>query len=170
MADLALRTDPVGTEPAAFGGVTIALAAPKVRASLRARSDEALAALLGQPVPGRIGGIEGNVIRLGPDEWLLRAPDGTSLPDGSGQPLSVVDVSERSITLTLEGPRAIEVLTAGCPRDLSKFSVGEGRRTVFEGVEIIVIRTAEQQFEVDVWRSFASWLHLALVTAAGHLR
>jgi sarcosine oxidase subunit gamma len=71
--------------------------------------------------------------------------------------------------LVIEGPRAEQLLQTGCPRDLGKFAVGEARRTVFEGVEMILLRTAQDRFELDVWRSFASHLHLALTKAAAHL-
>jgi sarcosine oxidase subunit gamma len=150
-------------------GVTITLGAPLARYSMRARDPAALVRLIGRPVPAKIGEIAGEVACLGPDEWLLRTAEGTRVPDGAGQPLSVIDVSERQIALILEGPQAAEVLMAGCPRDLAKLAVGEARRTVFEGVEMIVLRTGAERFEVDVWRSFAPWLHLALTKAASHL-
>lgn len=170
MADLATRTAPVPAEPASYAGVTIALGVPLERRSLRARDTGVLSRLLGRKVPGRIGLYQDEVLCLGPDEWLLRAPSGTAVPLGEGQPLAVVGISERALTLVLEGPRALDVLQAGCPRDLRKLPVGEGRRTVFEGVEIVLLRTGEDRYEVDVWRSFAEWLHLALTTAASHLR
>jgi sarcosine oxidase, subunit gamma len=150
-------------------GVTITHGAPLARYSLRGRDAKALAKLIGRKLPTKIGTTEAGVACLGPDEWLLRAAWGTRIPDGAGLPLAVVEISERTVTLVLEGPRAAELLMAGCPRDLGRFAVGEARRTVFEGVEIIVLRTAEQRFEVDVWRSFAPWLHLALTKAASHL-
>lgn len=168
MADVPFRTALVPAEPAVFDGVTIALGAPLARFSLRARDATALGKLIGRKLPTKIGLTEGDVACLGPDEWLLRAPEGTTLPDGSGLPLAVVEISERAVSLVLEGPRAEALLQTGCPRDLSRFAVGEARRTVFEGVEIIVLRTAPKRFEIDVWRSFSPWLHLALSKAAGH--
>lgn len=149
--------------------VTIAFGSRLARFSLRARHPATLSKLIGRPVPAKVGQIEGEVVCLGPDEWLLRAPEGTRIPDGTGQPLAVVETSDRQVTLVLDGPRAAEVLMAGCPRDLDKFAVGQAARTVFEGVEIIVLRTADQRFEVEVWRSFAPWLQLALTKAAAHL-
>ncbi len=149
--------------------VLITLGPPLARFSLRARDPRALATLIGRPVPAKIGTTEGELTCLGPDEWLLRAPEGTTVPDASGQPLSVVEISERQVALVLEGPRAAEVLMTGCPRDLAKFAIGQAARTVFEGVEIIVLRTGAERFEVEVWRSFAPWLELALRKAAGHL-
>lgn len=166
MADAPTRMAPVPAEPAVFDGVTIALGMPFARYSLRARDANTLGKLIGRKLPLKIGASEGEVVCLGPDEWLLRAPEGTMLPDGAGLPLAVVDISERAVTLVLEGPRAEQVLQTGCPRDLFKFAVGEARRTVYEGVELVLLRTAPERFELDVWRSFASHLYLALTKAA----
>ena len=170
MADLATRAAPVPAAPAEFAGVTITLGAPLARWSLRGRDPTALAKAVGHKVPARIGGTAGGVLCLGPDEWLLRLPEGSSIPATDGLPLSVVDISERAVSLVLEGPRAIEVLSSGAPRDLSKFAIGYGSRTIFETLEIVLIREGEERWSVEVWRSFAPWLHLALVTAASHLR
>ena len=170
MVDLAIRTDPVPAAPAEFAGVTIALGAPLARWSLRGRDPKALAKAVGQKIPAKIGETAGGALCLGPDEWLLRLPEGSAIAMGEGLPLSVVDISERAVSLVLEGPRAIEVLSSGCPRDLSKFAVGYGSRTIYETVEIVLIRESEERWSVDVWRSFAPWLHEALVTAASHLR
>ena len=169
MVEESLRTTPVPAEPAVFAGVTITLAPPALRWSLRARDATVLAKLIGRKLPAAIGQVEGDVACLGPDEWLLRAAVGTGVPDGAGEPVSVVEISERSITLVLEGPQAEAVLAAGCPRDLARFAVGQARRTVFEGTEIILWRSAPDRFEVDVWRSFAPWMYLALTKAAAHL-
>jgi sarcosine oxidase subunit gamma len=168
MAEAPARTAPVPVEPAVFDGVTVALGAPLARYSLRARDAKVLGKLVGRKLPERIGASAGDTVCLGPDEWLVRAPEGSVLPEGAGLPLAVVDISERAVTLVLEGPRAQSVLQTGCPRDLGKFAVGEARRTVFEGVEMILLRTAPDRFELDVWRSFASHLHLALTKAAAH--
>lgn len=169
MADVATRTAPVPAEPALFEGVSIALGVPLARWSLRARDAGALAGAVGYKVPGKIGATEGPMACLGPDEWLLRLPAGSTLPSSEGLPLSVVDISERAITLVLEGPRAIEVLQSGAPRDLSKIAVGEARRTIYETVEVVLIREGEGRWALDVWRSFAPWLHEALLSAARHL-
>jgi sarcosine oxidase, subunit gamma len=57
---------------------------------------------------------------------------------------------------------------SGCPQDLDRFAVGKASRTIFETVEIILIREDEHQFHIEVWRSFASWLWTALTEAASH--
>lgn len=170
MADRSLRTEPVAAEPARFPGVSIALAPPLARWSLRARDPVVLAKAIGHQVPAKIGDSLGGMLCLGPDEWLLRLPRGAAIPLGEGLPLSVVEISERAAALVVEGPRAIEVLASGCPRDLAKFAVGYGSRTIYETVEIVLLRESEERWVVEVWRSFAPWLQLALVTAASHLR
>ena len=170
MAEALSRAEPVSPEPFAVEGVTITLAPPMARFSLRARDRAALEVLLGRKLPPQIGTTDGEIACLGPDEWLLRSAPGTAIPLGEGLPLAVTEVSERAICLIVEGPRAAELLMAGCPLDLARFATGRATRTVFETVEITLIRSGEHRFEVEVWRSFAPWLHLALTTAAAQLR
>lgn len=170
MSEALTRTDPV-TDPAFAGeGVTISLAAPMARFSLRTRQPELLEQALGLKLPRRIGSGQDGAVCLGPDEWLLRAPVGATLAAAAALPAAVVEVSERSVCLVVEGVRAAEVLAAGCPLDLELFAVGRATRTVFETVEIVLLRTSEQRFEVEVWRSFSPWLRAALETAARQLR
>ena len=165
MSDLLLRCEP---DCALFAGegVAIRLAEPMARYSLRARDAQALEDLLGLAVPRQIGASLGDIACLGPDEWLLCAPAGTVLASGSGLPVAITDVSERAVRLLVEGPRAADVLMAGCPLDLDRFAVGRATRTVFETVEIVVWRLRDDLFAVEVWRSFAPWLQLALTSAA----
>ncbi len=168
MSDLLTRAEPVPTAPFAADGVTISLAPPMARYSLRARQGQALETLLGVKVPKKIGATEGGIACLGPDEWLMRAPAGTSIPMAAGLAIAVTDVSERSICLCVEGPRAAQLIMSGCPQDLELFPVGKATRTIFETVEIILIRNSNDQFHIEVWRSFSSWLWTALTTTASH--
>ena len=168
MSDALIRNEPVPVAPYVAAGVTISLAAPMARYSLRARTAQALEALLKVKVPKNIGGAVGSIICLGPDEWLLRGDVGTTIVTGEGLPVAITDVSERSVCFTLEGPRAAEILMTGCPLDMDNFAAGRAVRTIYETVEIIVIREAEDRYQVEVWRSFASWLWTALAAAASH--
>ena len=168
MSDLLTRTEPVPSTPFVAARVTISLASPMVRYSLRAREAQALETLLGVNVPKMISATDAGIACLGPDEWLMRAEAGTTIPMGAGLTVAVTDVSERSVCLVVDGPRAAEILMTGCPLDLDQFAVGRATRTIFETVEIIVIREAEGRFHVEVWRSFSSWLWTALTTAASH--
>jgi len=102
---------------------------------------------------------------LGPDEQLLLAPEAADLvptlaPALRDLPHSLVEVSHRQIALEVSGPHATAVLNAGCPLDLdlSAFPVGMCTRTVFAKAEIVLWRTAETVFHVEVWRSFASYV------------
>lgn len=168
MDDAALRTAPVPDEPAVFSDVVIALAAPMARFSLRARDPGELGRLIGRNVPARIGAHEDGLSCLGPDEWLLRLPAGSTVPLGEGLPVSVTDISERAVCFTIEGQNAIKVLSSGCPRDLTRLPDGYVTRTIYETVEIILWRESATRFAVEVWRSFAPWLWTALNKAAAH--
>ncbi|HEX4848707.1 MAG TPA: sarcosine oxidase subunit gamma family protein [Novosphingobium sp.] len=168
MADTLARLEPVPTEPAAYPGVTVALAPPMRRWSLRARDPKLLEKAIGRKVPRTIGETLDGIACLGPDEWLWRSAEGVPAGMAEGQPVSIVDVSERSVAFRIEGPLARAALNAGCPRDLERFAVGQTRRTVYEGVEIILHRAGEEQWTAEVWRSFAEWFWLSLNAAAAH--
>lgn len=168
MAEALSRQEPVPTAPAIYQGVTIILAPPMRRWSLRARSRQALETLLAMPLPARIGETRGDIACLGPDEWFWRAPNAMPKATGAGLPLSLVDISERSVTLIVDGPDARAVLNAGCPLDLQNFAIGRFTRTIYEGVEIILHRESETRWTVDVWRSFAEFLWLSFNNAAKH--
>ena len=58
-------------------------------------------------------------------------------------------------------------MMSGCPLDLERMAVGRGARTIFETVEIVVMKRGAEKFHIEVWRSFAPWLWAALVAAAG---
>jgi len=155
----------LGTEPVEGAGVRLSLADGKVRYSMRARDPAVLEGELGHALPRKIGDTLGGIACLGPDEWYVVLPDNFDLPRGEGLPVSVVDVSSRALGLVLEGPRALEVLSSGCPLDLAKMGVGRATRTVFETVEIVVWREAEDRWHIEVWRSFATWLWHAFLAA-----
>ena len=104
---------------------------------------------------------------LGPDECLLLAPAApgaatllAELRAAIGTTAhSLVDVSHRQIGLEIRGPHAERILNGACPLDLSldRFPVGMCTRTVFAKAEIVLWRTQEQRFHVEVWRSFAPY-------------
>lgn len=110
---------------------------------------------------------------LGPDEWLLLAPekDSAGIDQAFGaiaEPHSLVDVSHRNLGFVVEGRAAEVVLNSGCPLDLdlAAFPIGMCTRTVFDKAEIVLWRTGEQAFHVEVWRSFASYVEAMLREAA----
>lgn len=112
---------------------------------------------------------------LGPDEWLLIAPEDSGAETAGALaaalaqlPHSLVDVSHRQIALELSGPRAGLLLAAGCPLDLeaNAFPVGMCTRTVLGKTEIVLWRTALDTFRIEIWRSFAPYLSAFLEEAA----
>jgi len=202
MVEMLAATWTLPDAPLALAGVTLELAPPAQRLSLRARDAELLGRETGLPLPARIGDFSNGVAKLGPDEWLAvlplnppplgevaahRADAGGTLqgdvspggtrsvslrepPPPGGEdfllPVSIVDVSSRAIGIIVEGPNAAALIGAGCPLDLARMAPGRATRTLFETVEIILIRTSETRFHIEVWRSFAPWLFGALSAAS----
>ena len=104
---------------------------------------------------------------LGPDEQLLlgAASESQSLPAQltsalAGRPHSLVDVSHRQLALEVSGRHATALLSAGCPLDLDlePFPVGMCTRTLFAKAEIVLWRTGDTRFQLEVWRSFADYV------------
>jgi sarcosine oxidase subunit gamma len=110
---------------------------------------------------------------LGPDEHLLLGPDALEIagvlePPLRDLPHSLVDVSHRQTALEISGPHAAAVLNAGCPLDLAPaaFPVGMCTRTVLAKAEIVLWRTGNDIFHIEVWRSFAPYISRLLDEAA----
>jgi sarcosine oxidase subunit gamma len=104
---------------------------------------------------------------LGPDEWLLIAPQrareavcGAMAEQLDSVPHSLVEVSDRQVAVIVSGEGAELVLSAGCPLDLdiTAFPVGACTRTVLGKTEIVLWRRADGMFHLEVWRSFAAYL------------
>ena len=68
----------------------------------------------------------------------------------------------------MSGAGAEAALNAGCPQDLSlaSFPVGACSRTVFGKAEVVLLRTADDTFRVECWRSFATYVGGLLQEAA----
>jgi sarcosine oxidase subunit gamma len=104
---------------------------------------------------------------LGPDEWLLLAPDGeaarlmAAMSEALGQePASLVEISDRQVAIGLAGERAAEAISAfnALDLDIEAFPVGMCTRTLFGKAEIVLWRTAPETFRMEVWRSFAPYV------------
>lgn len=98
---------------------------------------------------------------VGPDEWVLwsEASDSAAIETAYAAlydvtPHSLTDLSDREITIVIEGARALELLSVGCPRDLSKLSPGFGTRTIFDYAQAVLICESENRYRLDIWRSF----------------
>ena len=151
----------------ANGHVTISALPPMDRASLRAGSEAraALSNTLGVGLPPKITAVEASgdraAICLGPDEWLVIGTQGAGLAAACGTgTFSAVDVSERNVGLSVSGPRAAVALNAACPLDLSAkaFPVGSARRTIFGKAEIVLWRKGEDDWHVECWRTFSTYV------------
>lgn len=158
-------------------GVRLATLPPAHRISLRARPDsvEALSKALGVALPQRpkTSASNGNrtALWLGPDEWLV-------IDEGANDPLeacigvealhSAVGISHRNVAISVTGPGAENTISAGCPQDLSLqvFPVGACSRTILGKAEIMLLRTGEDAFRVECWRSFSDYLFTFLTEAA----
>ena len=175
----AVRTHPLAGRKVANKAVKITPAEPAGRLSLRA-GDDALASLsraLGLKLPTAPKNSATNksssraALWLGPDEWLV-------IDTGGGDPVadcarakalhSAVDISQRNTAILVEGAGAEDVLSAGCPQDLSlaAFPVGACSRTVLGKIEAVVWRTGEKTFRVECWRSFSTYAFDLLEDAA----
>lgn len=171
-AGVAVRTLPLA---GVHGGSSVArleLAAPAQRMSLRVGAADiaALSAALGVDLPTRpktSASANGRTaLWLGPDEWLVIAEGNTDIGKSMiGDAATAVvahaatDVSHRNTAILVSGRGAAATINTGCPQDLSlsAFPVGACSRTLFGKVEIVLLRTAEDAFRVEVWRSFSDY-------------
>jgi sarcosine oxidase, subunit gamma len=105
---------------------------------------------------------------LGPDEYLLLGADedaqdstAEALERALGEiPHALVNISHRQFALEVSGPHAATILNGACPLDLdlSEFPVGMCTRTVFTKADIVLWRTGEDSFHLEVWRSFSAYV------------
>jgi sarcosine oxidase, subunit gamma len=112
---------------------------------------------------------------LGPDEWLLLAPEAEAAAVAAtlgaalrALPHSLVDASHRQGALRVSGASATLLLSAGCPLDLdvAAFPVGMCTRTMLAKAEVVLWRTATEAFRLEVWRSFMDYVSRFLAEAA----
>ncbi|HEY0183776.1 MAG TPA: sarcosine oxidase subunit alpha family protein [Rhodopila sp.] len=110
---------------------------------------------------------------LGPDEWLIIAPEtaadlaGRAIKAAGDHPASIVDVSHRSRTLEITGVRAAWCLNAFCALDLDlhAFPVGMCTRTLLGKADIVLWRIAPEVFHIDVARSLVPYVWTCLEEA-----
>jgi len=150
---------------------------PAHRISLRApaTSVAALSEALGLTLPQKPKTSASNGSRtalwLGPDEWLVvdaGAKDPLEACAGVDALHSAVGVSHRNVAISVSGPAAANTVNAGCPQDLSlaAFPIGACSRTILGKVEIVVLRTGQDAFRVECWRSFSDYVFTFLTEAA----
>ncbi len=157
---------------------------PLTRLLLRGGSDALAAALAALGLPfteaacRAVSQSDRSALWLGPDERLLLAPQQQLIELTellrealAGRAHCLVDVSHRQCALEVSGPQAAVVLNCGCPLDLDAhaFPVGMCTRTVLAKAEIVLWRSGERSFHVEVWRSFAAYVSKVLALAAREL-
>lgn len=173
--------------PLAGREITVRKAVPLVirpapdgaRFSLRIDPDQIAGAseALGLSLPTEIGHLSGDAVRiavcLGPDEWYLAAPlDAQPAIEHAfarlyaAAPHSLVDIGHRDVGIDIEGPDAVRVLQSAVAFDIEAMPVPSGRRTLFDKVQIILVREAEHRFRIEVWRSFVDHVWGLLRAAA----
>ena len=124
----------------------------------------------------RASRVEGRLCaRLGPDEWLICAPEGTAptFAKLEGRHHSLVEVSHAYAALAIEGAATHLVLAAGCPLDLDPtvFTAGSATRTLLGKAGIVLWRLdAAPAFRVECARSFAPYVQAFLEEAARDFR
>lgn len=154
---------------------------PRFVLRVRPAHRTALGEALGLDLPATIGhrATRGatEVLCLGPDEWTILVPEADRaalVAAGAGAyaqaPHSLVEVSDREITLRLTGPHALTALTAGCPRDIDAMAVGQGARTLFDSATVTLWRDGRQDFRMDVWRSFLPHVRAILDKVSAELK
>lgn len=155
--------------------------APRFSLRVRPENRAALAQSLGLELPDRVGHRartgEAEALCLGPDEWTILTPEAgrdALVAAGAGAyaavPHSLVEISDREITLRLSGPQALTALTAGCPRDVDALPVGRAVRTLFDSATVILWRDAPDSFRMDVWRSFLPHVQAILAKVSAELK
>lgn len=158
-------------------GVKVSPLPPAERVSLRAPAESvaSLSRALGVTLPQtpKTSASKGGrtALWLGPDERLVIDETGKDvLADcaKAKQLHSAVGISHRNVAIAVVGPAAEACINAGCPQDLSldAFPVGACSRTVLGKSEIVLLRTAEDAFRVECWRSFSDYVFTLLSEAA----
>lgn len=157
--------------------VRVVVLPPAERISLRApaASVAVLSKALGVKLPTKpkTSSTDGGrtALWLGPDEWLVIDEDGNDmLADCAtvSQLHSAVGISHRNVAISVAGPNSEGTISSGCPQDLSLaiFPVGACSRTILGKSEIVLLRTAEDAFRVECWRSFSDYVFAFLADAA----
>jgi len=105
---------------------------------------------------------------LGPDEYLLLGADAASEAAAadaleralSAMPHALVNISHRQFALEVSGSHAATILSGACPLDLDpgEFPVGMCTRTVLAKADIVLWRTRDDAFHLEVWRSFSGYV------------
>ena len=155
--------------------VTLRLAEPAFRLNIRA--DTQTAATIGLAIGVLLGTApcravivrDRTALWLGPDEWLVLAPESETalMQQARSASGSVVDVSHAYAGIEVAGPRAAWCINAFNALDLDPhvFPPGACTRTVFGKVQIVLWRAEADMFRIEVARSFAPYVWQCLEEA-----
>jgi sarcosine oxidase subunit gamma len=172
--------DRLAGEARSGAAVELSLLPPRARFVLRCRPGSVAAAgqTFGVTLPNEACRAAVSASRaalwLGPDEWLLLAApeDAAAIVHQfsvalAAAPHALVDVSQRSAAIAVKGAQAATLINHGCALDLAHaaFPVGMCTRTLFEKAEIVLWRTEEHTYHVEIERSFAPYVWLMLIEA-----
>ena len=126
----------------------------------------------------RVAAAADKVLWLGPDEWLILAPEGRepalaqALRQAAGDGFAaVVELGSGQTVIELTGARAREVIAKGCPLDLHPRAFGPGRCAQSRLARTLVTLAQLDDaptFELIVRRSFADYLWQWLLDASRH--
>lgn len=165
-------------EHSARSGVLLAEEPFLAQVNLRAAPDalDRLGRAVGIPLPHAVNEVRGTpdraVLGLGPDEWLIVAPDGAA--DGvigelaAAGAASAVDVSANRTTVRLAGPSARDVLEQVCSLDLHPraFAAGRCAQTLVGRTQAVLWQvTPEPGYRLLVRGSFAGYAADLLIDA-----
>jgi sarcosine oxidase subunit gamma len=186
------RHSPLEALAAAFAdasGDDVALREVPFLAQVNVRADAAAARALGLPLePNTTRPSSGattpsgedpawRALWLGPDEWLVVAPDGDAAAIASELEacatgwVSTVDLSANRTAIEVAGPRVRDLLAAGCSLDLHPRAFGPGRcaQTMVARAQVILAAGDDDAFRLYVRGSFAVYLATWLIDAAAGL-
>ncbi len=132
---------------------------------------------LGAALPPKIGGLieTGDVSAacIGPDEWFIRTGEAKAPAVVEAfaklyetDPHSLVEVSHRELGIVIEGPKAEWLLNAASPLDLASMPAPGAARTIFDRVQIILLKEAADRYRIEVWNSFADHVWTLLEAAS----
>ncbi len=146
-----------------------------VRLRVRPRGADAACKALQLPhEPLRWWGEDPAAYWLGPDQWLLTsdtkpAKDIIGHIDRtlSGQLYAATDMSSHNVCFSLRSPSARTVLAMGCGIDMhrSAFMAGQCTHTHFANVLLFIVVVEDNNFNLYVDRSYASYLRHWLVNS-----
>lgn len=174
---LARRSEPLEGRLFASNGISLSPASSCLRLVLRVRKEGMASAkkTLGFALPKKpkssVTKGDTHCMWIGPDEWLILDKEDSGLLEKfaklGNDKLSAVDVSHRNTAIHVSGAAAADAINSGCPQDLSltAFPVGAASRTILGKAEIILYRTGNTEFRIEVWRSFSDYAWNYMVDA-----